>query len=58
MHECCRTCHYFREVRKYPTYREVLTPVCMFHIVEEHIDYIMEVAENDMCECWMKLKEE
>lgn len=57
MYECCKTCHYFREVRKYPTYQEVLTHICLFHVIEENIDYVMETVENDMCECWLKLKE-
>ena len=52
--ECCQTCHYFGAIRKHPTYQEVLTNVCLYFIVEHFKDYILEVKEHDMCECWTK----
>ena len=57
MDECCKNCHYFCEVRKHPTYQEVLTHICAYFIVEEQTDYILETTEHDMCECWTERKD-
>lgn len=57
MSECCGTCHYFCEVKKWPTFEEVLTHICILPVVEDGIDYILEAAENDVCECWKERKE-
>ena len=57
MKECCGTCNYCCEVRKHPTYQEVLTHICTFFLLQEGSGYIMEVTENDMCECYMEYKE-
>ena len=54
--ECCKTCEFFCKVRKYPTYQDVLTHICTYFIVTENDDYICEVTENDMCECWTERK--
>ena len=54
MDECCKTCNYFCKVRKHPTYQGVLTHICVLFLVEEREDYIIEVSENDRCECWKK----
>lgn len=52
---CCGTCEHWFEVRRRPTYQDVLTHVCTYAI-SNVIDYIIEVDENDMCECYMKRK--
>jgi hypothetical protein len=52
MCECCETCRYFCEVKKRPFYQEVLTHICVLHLIEDHADYILEVTKNDVCECW------
>ena len=54
MIECCKTCHYLGSVRKYPIYQEVLTNVCLYFIVEDFEDYILEVKGHDVCECWTR----
>lgn len=56
--ECCKTCEYFCQVRKYPTYQEVLTNICVVMLVQENADYILEVKEHDMCECWTERRAE
>lgn len=58
MSECCKTCHYLGSIRKYPTYQDVLTNVCLYFIVEYFEDYILEVKEHDRCECWLERKME
>lgn len=57
MSKCCRTCNYFCEVRKHPTYQEVLTHICVFFLVEEREGYILETTEDDVCECYMKYED-
>lgn len=57
MNERCGTCNYCCEVRKHPTYQEVLTHICTFFLLQEGSGYIMEVMENDVCECYMEYKE-
>ena len=52
--ECCETCRYFYSVRKWPTYEEVLTHICTCFLIDEGADYIIEVGENDMCECYKR----
>ena len=54
--ERCKNCEYFCEVRKHPTYQEVLTHICVYFVVEDQSDYILEAKENDMCECWKERK--
>ena len=56
MNEQCETCEYFRAVRKWPTYQEVLTHVCTFDICKNRNHYLSEVTKNDMCECYKKAK--
>lgn len=56
MHERCETCRYFCEVKKHPIYQEVLTHICVLHLIEDHIDYILETTKDDICEGWTKLK--
>ena len=58
MTEHCETCNYFYAVRKYPIYEEVLTHICVFFLLQEGADYILETTENDMCECYMKRRTE
>lgn len=48
----CGNCTYCCEVRKHPDYQEILTHVCAYFVVTEHTDYILEVADSDVCECW------
>lgn len=57
MNERCGTCNYFCAVRKFPTFQEVLTHVCVVALLEDNIDYILETTEYDMCECWKKREE-
>lgn len=57
MSECCGTCEYFCEVRKYPTYQDIATHICVQFLVEDHADYILETTEHDVCECWKKREE-
>ena len=57
MSECCGTCNYCCEVRKRPTYQEVLTHICVYFLLQEGSGYIMEVTEDDMYECYMEYKE-
>lgn len=57
MAERCGTCNFFCEVRKSPTYQEVLTHICTYFLVTENEGYILEVSENDMCECWEERKD-
>ena len=52
--ECCKTCNYFCQVRKHPTYQEVLTNICVFFLVQDRENYILETTENDRCECWLE----
>jgi hypothetical protein len=54
VYECCKTCNYCCSVRKHPTYQEILTHICVFFLVQEGADYILEVAEDDVCECYSK----
>ena len=55
MEESCKTCKFFCAVKKFPTYQEVLTHVCLLDVtVYNNKDYICEVSENDMCECYTK----
>ena len=56
MDERCGTCNYFCEVRKHPTYQEVLTHICVFFLVTDKEDYILETTEHDVCECYSKLR--
>ena len=56
MDDRCGTCKYFCEVRKSPTYQEILTHICVLFIVEEGTDYIIETSENDICECYQEYK--
>ena len=58
MDECCGTCHYFCEVKKWPTFEEALTHICVLPLVHDGIDYIIEGNENDMCECYLKRQEQ
>ena len=55
--ECCKTCNYFGAVRQYPTYQKVLTNVCLYFLMTDFEDYILEVKEHDMCECWTRRRE-
>ena len=57
MKECCKTCNYCFEVKKRPAYQEVLTHICTFFLLQENSGYIMEVAEDDVCECYVEYKE-
>ena len=57
MNERCETCNYFCKVRKHPTYQEVLTHICTLFLLTDGVDYILEVNENDVCECYKKRKE-
>lgn len=57
MNECCGTCHYFCEVRRHPTYQDIITHICVYFLVEDNVDYILEITEHDMCECWKKREE-
>ena len=50
--ECCRTCHYFCKVRKWPVFDEILTNVCVLSLMKFGVYCIDEVTENDMCECY------
>lgn len=52
MNECCKTCNYCREVKKLPNYQEVLAKICLFHVIENNEAYILEVNDNDRCECY------
>ena len=52
MNERCGNCEYYCAVRKYPTYEEVLTHICVLPLLQDGIDYILEICEHDMCECW------
>ena len=52
--ECCKTCKYCCEVRKRPTYQEILTHICVGFLLQEGSDYILEVAEDDICEEYVK----
>ena len=54
MYECCKTCNYCCSVRKHPTYQEILTHICVFFLVQEGADYILEITEDDVCECYSK----
>ena len=54
MNECCKTCNYCCEVRKFPVYQEVLTKVCIYHVITSYERYILEVNDNDRCECYME----
>ncbi len=57
MDECCNNCYYCCAVRKYPTFQEVLTHICVLFVVEEQSDYIIETTGNDLCECWTERKD-
>ena len=57
MDECCATCNYCCEVKAWPTFENVLTHVCVFHLVEWKVGYITESSPYDRCECWKKREE-
>ena len=52
MDERCVTCEYFCEVKKYPIYKDVLTHICVYFLLVDKEDYILETTEDDRCECW------
>ena len=55
MNECCKTCNYFCEVRERASmYQKVLTKICVLHLMQEREAYILEVDDNDICECYME----
>lgn len=56
MDECCGTCNYFCKVRKWPTYEEVLTHICVLFLLQDKEDYILETTEYDVCECYSERK--
>ena len=57
MNECCETCSYCCAVRKHPTYQEILTHICVFFLLHDHEDYILEIDGYDVCECYSERKE-
>ena len=57
MDERCGTCNYCCEVRKHPTYQEVLTDICVYLLLQDREDYILETTEYDVCECWSERKD-
>lgn len=57
MDECCKTCTYYCEVRKKPTFQEILTHICVLWAVKDNEDYILETYEDDVCEAWVKRKD-
>lgn len=57
MDERCGTCNYCCEVRKHPTYQEVLTHICVYFLLQDREDYILETTEYDVCECWSERKD-
>ena len=57
MDECCKNCSYFYAVRKSPTYQEILTHICVFFLMTEKENYILETTDNDMCECYVERKD-
>jgi len=58
MAECCKTCRFFCTVRKHPTYQEALTHICVYFLVKDNVDYILETTEYDRCECYAEREEE
>lgn len=55
MKESCKTCNYFCEVRERASaYQKVLTKICVLHLIQEREAYILEVDDNNMCECYME----
>lgn len=58
MNECCKTCNYCFEVRNRSTnYQDVLTKICVLHLLQSGDGYILEVSDTDRCECYMKYVE-
>lgn len=57
MKESCKTCKYCCEVKKFPTYKEVLTKICVLLLLQEGDPYILEVTDDSTCECYMEYKE-
>ena len=57
MNKYCNNCNFFCAVRKWSTYEKILTHVCTYFLVTEKEDYIPEVTEYDMCECWTERKD-
>lgn len=55
--ELCKNCDFFISVRKWPTFREELTHICAYFLVTERKDYVFEITEYDMCECWTERKD-
>lgn len=56
MNECCKTCNYCCEVKKFPIYQEVLTKICVLHLLQSGEAYIVEVTDDSRCECYMEYK--
>ena len=57
MKKCCKTCNYCFAVKKRPVYQEVLTLICTFFLLQENSGCIMEVDDDDVCECYVEYKE-
>lgn len=57
MNDCCKTCNFCCEVRKRPLYKEVLTKICVLHLLQSGDAYILEVTDDDKCECYIEYKE-
>lgn len=57
MNECCKTCAFRCAVRKSPTYEEILTYICVYFLMTERADYLLETEDYDMCECYSKRKD-
>ena len=58
MNECCKTCNYCCEVReRSSSYRNILTKICVLHLLQSGDAYILEVDDKDICECYVKYKE-
>ena len=56
--ECCKTCKYSLEVKERSfAYQKVLTKICALHLVQTGDGYILEVDDNDTCECYDEYKD-
>lgn len=55
MNECCKICNYSFEVRERSSaYQKALTKICALFLIQENCGYILEVDDNDVCECYME----
>jgi hypothetical protein len=48
--DCCKNCAYCAEVRKWPLYNTIVTKCCIYYVLTERSDYILEVTDTDRCE--------